>query len=347
VIQDRRQPSEEALRLLEVGLAGQPIDLDVADGAAGIEAGEQAALAVLRGARLVRLRSTRSQDQVEVYHDRLRDTVLARLSAEALTECHRRLAIALQASGRADAEMLADHYEGAGDLERAAEHAAAAAARASEALAFDRAAHLYRRAVGLRAKGSPEWRAAAAGLGDALASAGRGTEAAAAYLSAVIGARPAEFVELHRRAAQQLLISGHVDEGLRVLNTVLGRLGMSLPSTPRRTLLSLLTRRAWLRLRGIGFRERDESQVSNGSARIDIRWSAAAASPAHTIRGADFAGATCPRPPRGQAAACGPWPGHRVAPGRPTTALCAGSPSGRSPRPSASVTRTPSPWSPS
>lgn len=268
--------SGDARRLLEaVAVAGQPIEPELAARAAGIEAEAQSALAVLRAAHLVRTRHTSVRDQVEVYHDRIRATVLADLSAEDLGRWHHELALALLASGHADPERLAFHYEGAGDAESAGEQAAAAALRASEALAFDRAAHLYHKALALRSRGSPEWRAVAARLGDALANAGRGAEAAEAYLSATGGTSPADFVDLHRRAAQQLLISGHVDDGLRVLNTVLLRLGMSLPETPRRALLSLVARRAWLRLRGLRFRERDETQVPRWELlRIDTCWSA-------------------------------------------------------------------------
>ena len=50
--------------------------------------------------------------------------------------------------------------------------------------------------------------------------------------------------------------AGHVDRGLAALDTVLGTVDMSLPTSPRRALLSLLFHRGYLRLRGLRFRER-------------------------------------------------------------------------------------------
>ena len=88
----------------------------------------------------------------------------------------------------------------------------------------------------------------------------------------------------------QFLISGHIDDGLATLRTVLEAIGMSLPSTPRRALFSLLIKRARLRLRGLGYQERDPGQIAPADlTRIDVCWSAGAGlTVVDTIRGADF-----------------------------------------------------------
>jgi serine/threonine protein kinase len=278
-------------RLLEVlAVAGQPLELDVARGAADVPS-EQAALAPLRSGHLVRTRGADDR-QLEVYHDRIREIVVAQLDAAALRAHHLQLARALEAGGRADPETLATHFQEGGQLARAAEYAATAAAQAARALAFDRAARLYRLALELRRDESPEALELRVGLGDALANAGRGAEAAGAYQAAAARAAARERLELLRRAADQLLRSGHLDQGLAALREVLGALGMRLAGSPRRALLSLLLRRALIRLRGLRYRERDASAVPpHELMRIDTCWSAAVGlSLVDNIRGADFQG---------------------------------------------------------
>ena len=68
-------------------------------------------------------------------------------------------------------------------------------------------------------------------------------------------------IELERLAGYQYCVSGHIDEGRNAFELVLKHFGMKLPRTRRRALASLLLRRSQLRLRGIGFRERQEADV--------------------------------------------------------------------------------------
>jgi hypothetical protein len=282
---------EEARHLLEVvALAGAPLRQGEAWPATGRTAGQRAALALLRSGRLIRSTGPGDEDTIEPYHDRVREAIVARLEPVAKGEHHRRLAAALEAVGRADAELLAGHFLGAGAATQAGHYFALAAKAAAAALAFERAARLYRRALEVRPADDPSRRALETHLGEALANAGRGGEAAAAYESAAAGAGADEALELHRRATLQLLLSGHLDEGLRTVRTVLAAVGMRLASTPRRALLSLLLRRAQLWLRGLHFQQRDAARISPRELnRIDTCWSVAMAlTMVDPVRATDF-----------------------------------------------------------
>jgi serine/threonine protein kinase len=281
----------EARRLLEIlAVAGQPVERAVALAAAGLESQGPSAVDALRSAHLVRTGGTRERDQIETYHDRIRETIAAAVPKDALPELHHRLAAALEASGRPDPETLAVHLAGAGDAARAARYAAEAADHAVDALAFDRAARLYRFALDLVPDPTPDRLARQVKLGDALANAGRGAEAAAAYRVAAEEASGAFALELRRRIAEQFLISGHIDEGVEALGEVFRLLGMRLPATPRRALASLLLRRALIRLRGLGFEERDAATLPPEQLiRIDTCWSVTAGLTfVDTIRGGEF-----------------------------------------------------------
>lgn len=274
-----------------IAVAGTPLPQDLAARAAQCDAAEfRKIISALRVAHLVRTTGARTTDPVEPYHDRVREAVLAHLGAETRKSCHERLAVTLEASGTADPEALAAHWGGAGDTARAAHYAAEAAARAAKALAFDHAAHLYRQALEHAAGTGAETRALTAHLADALANAGRGAEAAAMYLVAAASASATERLDLQRKAAERFLLSGHLDEGMAVLEPILAQVGMKLSSTPRRALLSLAARRVLIRLRGLGYRERDESQISQSELmRIDLCWSLSAGmAVVDYITGADF-----------------------------------------------------------
>ena len=288
----RERLPASAERLLEtLAVAGRPLPLEVAGQAAGVEGDASAALAALRAGRLVRLRSAAEEETLELYHERLRPLALKSLDGPMQSFYHRRLALALEASGQEDTEALAIHYREAGDPERAGRLAAEAADRAVQALAFDNAARLYRMALDLEASGSPEVRSSLLErLGSSLANAGRGAEAAQVYLGAADGAKAAVALELRRRAAEQLLISGRIDKGLATVRHVLATIGMELPPTPHSAVFSLLRRRARLKLRGYGFKERDSTQISpEVLIRIDTCWSVSVGlGIVDTIRGMDF-----------------------------------------------------------
>jgi serine/threonine protein kinase len=279
-------------RLLNlVAVAGAPLDLAAAARADAIDFAELSKrVSILRIANLVRTGGARGVDTIEPYHDWVRAAMLSHIDAATQRAGHERLAVALEAGANVDPESLMIHWRGAGVPEKAAKYAALAADEAASALAFDRAARLFRIALELVPASAPERRGLEARLGDALANAGRGAEAAEAYLRAVPGATAAEALDLQRRAAEQRLRSGHIDGGLAILRGVLTEVGMTLPRTPRSALTSLLLRRARIWIRGLRYKERDASQLSpEALTRIDVCWSAAQGlAMVDTIRGAGF-----------------------------------------------------------
>jgi hypothetical protein len=269
---------QEVCRLLGiVAVAGRPLGEEDAWRAAQLTNDQLAALNVLRSHRLVRAISAEGETGITIYHDRVREAVMSRLPPDVVREHHHRLALSLELSGRADAEMVAVHFHGAGELERAGCHYALAADHAAQTLAFDRAARLYRLVLELRPVSAEEECRLRERLGDVLANAGRGAEAAPVFLEAAQSSAALPALQLRQRAALQYLVSGHVDEGLMVLGTVLAAVGLRLPPTPRQALVSLLSRRAKLWLRGLRFRQHSAAQVAAVElARIDICHAAAA-----------------------------------------------------------------------
>jgi eukaryotic-like serine/threonine-protein kinase len=270
---------EASRRLLElVAVAGAPLVQDTAAHAAKVDFSAFAQeAAALRAQNLVRTTGVRKSDAIEPYHDRVREAVLVSLSPVQLRAWHGRLAVALEAAEHADPEALATHWRGGGDLVKASGYAVRAAQDAADALAFDRAARLYALALELRPLGGMEGSALRAKLGDALANAGRGAEAAAAFLAAAEPRPPAEALDLRRRAAEQLLRSGHIDEAMATFRTVLAAVGMDMPETSKSALVSLLFRRTQVRLRGLNFKERPEREIpSEDLTRIDTCWAVSA-----------------------------------------------------------------------
>ena len=274
-----------------VAVAGRRVSQGVIARAAGVEIGQLGDIAAhLRSANFVRTDGVRVTDEIEPYHDRVRSAICANLPATQLAHCHERLAQAIEASGGGDPEALAIHWQGAGNLARAAACAIIAAERATQALAFDRAAQLYRNALALLRFDAAKERELRTQLAEALANAGRSAEAAEAFRAAAALATGSSVLELTKRVAEQLLISGRIDEGLAEARKVLAAFGLHLPTTPRRAALSLLLRRARIRLRGVGFRERPADEIAPSVLKlIDLTFSLSQGLVwVDVIRGAEF-----------------------------------------------------------
>ncbi len=282
-----------ARRLLEViAVAGQPVSQATARRAAELTDEEGNPERMLLARNLIRTRGgeERGAGALETYHDRIREVAVSLLSHRRLQKVHHNLAVALSVEAEPDPESLADHFAGAGDLERAAQFCVKAAEKAAEALAFDRAALLYQRALSMREYEGQEGATLRAALAKSLGEAARGAEAAQVYLEAAELAGAADALEYRRLAAEHLLRSGHIDRGIDLIEAVLGEVGLQGPRSPKLALLSLAFRRARLRLRGVRFKKRDASEIPPAELRrLDVCWAAATGQAmVDQVRGVDY-----------------------------------------------------------
>ncbi|WP_428264060.1 AAA family ATPase [Haliangium sp.] len=280
--------SGPARRLLEViATAGRPLPRATAIDAAGMAQDGPDALSRLSQLGLVRVRpGSGGAPTVDTDHAVVRSALLAALPADRRAQLHRRLARALLRQGAA-AEWLYLHFRGSGEQARAAHFAEEAGDRAAAGLAFGHAAERYGNAVEL---GTNTWRLHEKRAA-ALVHAGRGLDAADAYLDALAAAPPPLRVpEIRRHAAEQLLRFGHIDRGRALLDDVLAEVGLRLALTRWGALFRAATRRAWLRLRGLGFRPRPVDECDpRALLELDLSWSTSILlSMVDLLHGADF-----------------------------------------------------------
>jgi eukaryotic-like serine/threonine-protein kinase len=285
-------PQRELLGLLAVGAS--PLPLSELGLALGL--GHDALLAhadALSDVDLVTCDGRWTDSCVEPYHGRVAETILRRATPHELQRWHGLLVDALERAGGADPERILSHALAAGRTEAIGRLAAAAAARAIDALELHRAARLLRLALehaepGLR-------RRLRASLGGVLAAAGESRDAAQQFLAAVDeprdgGDERGDEIDLRRRAADQLLLAGEVAAAVALLEDVLGRVGTPPPHGARATLARLAWARMRLRLRLVrGDRARTRPPTEDERIRLDAFWSVGQGlSTTDTLRGAEY-----------------------------------------------------------
>jgi serine/threonine protein kinase len=142
-------PEPSRKLLTAVAVAGRPVGISFAQRAAEIDALDPRTIAGLRAERLARTDGAGAATQIETFHDRVRESILARTPRPEIARYSGALAHALETSRDADAETLAVLFEQAGELGRASSHYAAAVRRSVAALAFERAELLAQKAIEL------------------------------------------------------------------------------------------------------------------------------------------------------------------------------------------------------
>lgn len=280
-----------AKELLElVALAGNAISRATLKHAQQVLAADvDDAIRLLRSSRLVVTNGLREEHLVDMRHDRLREVVTRSIDDDRRKKHHLSLAAVLEAAG-GKPEEIATHYQGAGELSRAAWHWLAAGDDSAKALAFKKAAEFYERALRRAALDPAMRKDVLLRRAQMLAYSGEGPLAAEVYLSAAGESAYYGAIDLRRRAAEQLLLSGRIDEGMRVMADVLTATRMPLGQRGKRALPSLVLGRIRVGLRGLRYRVRSEAELSTlDLMRLDVAWTMACSMGfVDYIRGADF-----------------------------------------------------------
>jgi serine/threonine protein kinase len=277
-----RNESREALSV--IALAGRPLANRTLRGVLGPTAATFKALRELESRHLVLSTREAGEDRIECYHDRIREAVCETLDAEQTRSLHRALAQVLETEPLEDCDALLEHWRAAGDRDKARHYALRGAERAEAALAFTRAADLYRQALALMPEGDARSVELSERLGHALIVAGRGVEAAAVFASLVPGASPPRALRFRMLATTQLLRGGKLAEGFAELRRADDLFGLRFPQSEVRALVLLLVRQLRIRRKDERFplHESDRSDAST-SARLEALWEVAAA-----VSNADF-----------------------------------------------------------
>jgi hypothetical protein len=286
-------PASARALLDMIALAASPLPHAAARSASGLSAESYPwLLSTLRDENFVSFRALAEGDDVQAYHDRIREVIVSGMSAQARQQTHQRLALSLERECPDALDSLALHFAGSGAVEPTVRYARAAAERALETLSFENAAALLR--LALRFEPSPVARAELeCSLAEALANAGRGTEAAEAFLRAAPLVDDVSAIEVRRRAGEQLLRAGHVTQGTEILFYMLRQLGLSVPRWDFSILLSLMWVLLRLRLRGLHLTPRDGPVSVRARLRLDVCWTVATGlSVVHHLRATEFQGRT-------------------------------------------------------
>ncbi|MEO8180982.1 MAG: protein kinase [Deltaproteobacteria bacterium] len=270
-----------ARRIMSVSaIAGRPLSAELLLGASEADFRGAAMLQVLLKSSLLRATQIAARSSYVVYHDRIREALLEALPRRDQMRCHARLADTLLASSSAKPEHVLEHLLHAEQRERAAPFAHEAALQAAQSLAFERAAELFGLALELGLCGQPEW-SVRVRQAEALANAGSGQKAAEAFLAAAEALRgePAGAPSAHdlrRRALEQYLHSGCLEQGRRVLVELLGGIGVQLPTSRGRALAFCLSKRLWIAVRGRRYRLQPPDAIApEAAASVDLLWAGA------------------------------------------------------------------------
>ncbi|MBW3671684.1 MAG: protein kinase, partial [Acidobacteria bacterium] len=148
---------EESRHVLEViAVVGRPLRRGDVFRATNLSPEARGAFSQLRGSSMIRSTGSADDDTVEVYHDRIRETMVEILPSDRKKLHYSSLASTLEEAGGYDPETVAICFRGSGQLDKAGDYYERGATQAADALAFARAANLYQLSLDLRPELSAE-----------------------------------------------------------------------------------------------------------------------------------------------------------------------------------------------
>jgi len=151
VIWDRvKNLPTDSLNILKIiSVAGRPLTLRDLQYASGENTLPIQSLNLLRSERLIRVESFRWDQTTESSHDRIRETIVSRLSQDQLINIHFSLATSLESNSNSDPEITAEHYFNSGRLDKASRYYTLAADKSLKLMAFERSEILYLKAMNI------------------------------------------------------------------------------------------------------------------------------------------------------------------------------------------------------
>ncbi len=206
--------------------------------------GDHAPLGLISTLRIKRfIRRTGNHQLIELYHDKIRETVRDLVpQSRSQSYC---LSLAEQIDQRSEdsqVEFVADLYRRGGNLRLAGERYQRAAGYFDSLYSFQRAAECYEMAMNLLQPQAAQAIELRTSLANALANASRSAESANQYLLAAQSADGTERARLQQQAALRYLTSGHVASGVQVLRQALKFHGIAWPTTRTTAIAGLLWR---------------------------------------------------------------------------------------------------------
>ncbi|MDA1052332.1 MAG: DUF2791 family P-loop domain-containing protein [Planctomycetota bacterium] len=250
----QRLPDESQRLLAVVAIGGQPLPLDQAMRIADVG---QLAIGSLRTGHFIRTQGLAASSKIETYHDRVRESVTARLDLTTKQQHHLRIAEDYERQLAVDSDEILDRLDeyrthGAGDLDDTIEvvpmwyeiafhfdaagrpdlafsYAWATAEKARTQFSLDVAEQQFRIAErGVDGHGERVKRRVAEGLGDVLMLRGNYDQARVRFDRALVLAADSEAL-IEAKLGELAFKQGHMERAIEVFERVLDLLGHDVP----------------------------------------------------------------------------------------------------------------------